>query len=467
MDDIKQLRATTTGFAKLELGLDLYGWQAKSLLPLEWATGPGIGPGANRQNIAIVTPNGSGKDERIIPVAAYWWLFYHPRGRVIITTKSDNQLDNQTLPNLKRHYRKFGWSDPVDSPRFTLTTPTGGSLIAFVTNKGVRVEGNHSRPGEPLLMIVNEAKSIDPDIWVGIDRCTPDVLMLLSSPGGREGRFYDCFSKLAHLYHRTMVGLKDCPHITQAKIDATIATYGPNDPVTLSILYGQFMKSQEGIHWCLTPEEYESCLNFPPVHKPGFKYGFFDFAEGRAENVLVIRNGNKYDIADAWRDHNEDAVVGRAIYLLNKHGLKNGHWGADAAAKSILDKMASSGYVGARKNFGTRLKDSIYKSWGAKAWLEGCKKIRDREVIIPNDGVLISQTTKRKRIFQPDGRQAVEEKLVMFKERQLESPDRADALFGCMDAHDNTFDVQEHNVYPDDFTAAQDHEDALASVVGL
>ena len=75
MDDIKQLKTTTTGFAKLELGLDLYGWQAKSLLPLEWATGPGIGPGANRQNIAIVTPNGSGKDERIIPVAAYWWLF--------------------------------------------------------------------------------------------------------------------------------------------------------------------------------------------------------------------------------------------------------------------------------------------------------------------------------------------------------------------------------------------------------
>src|SRR6266481_5373780 len=87
-----EIKLTTNGFAELTLGLSLYDWQARAVLPLESATGPT----GKRQNIAIVTPNGSGKDSFIIPAAAYWWLFYNPRGRVVITTKSDLQLETQT-----------------------------------------------------------------------------------------------------------------------------------------------------------------------------------------------------------------------------------------------------------------------------------------------------------------------------------------------------------------------------------
>jgi hypothetical protein len=457
------LRTTTTGFAELMLGLSLYGWQANAVLPLEWATGPE----GKRQNIAIITPNGSGKDERIIPTAAYWWLFVHPKGRVVITSKSDLQLSSQTIPNLDRHWRKFGWSEPVQSPRYTLVTPTGGSLIAYVTNEGARAEGHHSRPDEPLLMIVNEAKSVDQPIFEGIDRCTPDALMLVSSPGLREGRFYDCFTKLAPLYHLVRAGLTDCPHITKEKIDNVVATYGKDHPITRSTLYGEFMSQAEGEQYCCTAEELESCLSFPPPHKPGFKFGFFDFADGRAENVLALRNGNKYEIADAWRDVNEDAVVGRSIYLMRKHGLEQHQAGGDAAAKSIIDKMAQAGFAIRRQNFGAADKNNIYKSWSAMAWLEGAQKIRSREVILPDDPVLKAQITTRKKLFTPNGKLAVEDKIKMLRERQLESPDRADALFGCMAERDTLLDVPMHFVDLSKWSINERAEHELGQVVGL
>lgn len=445
-----QLKATTAGFSALMLGLPLYNWQARAILPIEqYATTK------KRQNIAIVTPNGSGKDERIIPAAAYYWLFWNPRGRVVITSKSDLQLSTQTIPNLNKHWRKFGWSEPLQSPRYAMTTPTGGSLIAYVTNEGARSEGAHSRPGEPLLMIINEAKSIDASIWEGIDRCSPDVLMLVSSPGLRQGRFYDCFTKMPDMYHTVRAGLKDCPHITQEKIDNIVATYGEQHPITRSTLYGEFMEQDGDDVYCVTDTDVENCINSPPEHRPGFRFGFFDFAEGRAENVFVVRDGNKFTIADAWREANEDAIVGRAISLMRREKLEASQCAGDAAAKGILDKLALAGWTIGRQNFGAPVDGDVYKSWSAMAWIEGCNKIKRREVILPNDDILKSQGISRKKTFTLTGKMAVEEKYLMAK-RGLPSPDRFDAFVGCAAAVDMALYDPPRTTW-DEYVAEEEH----------
>lgn len=464
LNDLEPLLTTTAGFADQLMQLPLYPWQAKGLLPIEeyFKTG-------KRQNIVIVTPNGSGKDERIIPTAVYYWLFYAPRGRVVLTTKSDVQLTTQTLPNLSRHWRRFGWSEPVGSPRWQLVTPTGGNATCFVTNDGSRVEGHHSRPGEPLLWIVNESKSITADIWEGIDRCTPDVLMLISSPGLREGRLYDACTKLQASFSApngitVRAGLADCPHIPQEKIDHIVNTYGADHPITRSTLYGEFMAQADDQSYCLTPEELEGCQSFPPDWRPGFRYGFFDFADGRAENVFVIREGNKFQIADAWRDKNEDAVVGRSIVLMRRHNLSHFQCGGDAAAKSILDKLGNAGFPIHRQNFGAPDKFKTYKSWSAWAWLTACQKIRNREIILPDDPVLKAQLTSRKKGFTPTGLLSVEDKGDMSK-RGLESPDRGDAFVGCAAAVDAR--VFEHQSFRERYDNSR-HETALHGIsVGL
>lgn len=427
---IDPIATTTTGFAKLVLGLDLYPWQAEALLPLESAD-------KKRQNISIAAPNGSGKDSHVIPAAAYWWLFYNPKGRVVITSKSDLQISKQTIPALNAHYQKFGWSKPTESPHYQLNTPEGGGITAFVTNDPARAEGWHSREGSPLLMVINEAKTVDDGIFDAVDgRCTPDALMFISSPGLKQGRFFETHHSLRSEWICVSAGLADCPHIPQERIDHVLATYGEHHPVTRSTLYGEFMESEEGDPYVLTREQVLKCWDSPTGHLPGFRYGFFDFAEGRAENVFVIRNGNKYEIADAWREQNKDAVIGRCLYLIRKNNLSQEEVGGDAAAKDILDGMSTVGYNIHRQNFGQRLDKFLqYKSWSAWAWLTGANKIINREVIIPRDEILFEQLVTRKRDFTEDGRLALEAKYAMDK-RNLKSPDRADALFGCMAATD-------------------------------
>lgn len=463
MSDQLGLAATTSGFAGEILGLTLYDWQAKSLLPLERATGKG----GRRQNISVCAPNGSGKDSHLIPAAAYWWLALHPGGRVVITSKSDLQITQQTIPALDAHYRKFGYAPPIKSPHYELTTPEGGKIIAFVTNDPARAEGWHSRPGSPLLMMLNEAKFLDEGIYEAIDgRCSPDAIMLISSPGLKVGRFFETHHKLRAEWHCVSAGLADCPHIPRERIDHVLATYGDKHPVTRSTLYGEFMESDSEDPYVLTREQVLRCIENPPAHLPGFKYWFFDFAGGGgSENVLVARDGNKYRIVDAWREEDKDAVVGRALHLLGREHARQENVCADAAAKDILDAMASAGWTIGRQNFGQRLeKLHQYKSWSVFAWLTGAKKIVDRDVIIPDDATLISQLVDRRKGFSMDGRMTLEEKYQMTK-RNVKSPDRADALFGAMAAYDMSL-LQPQNFF--DMAQAQEQDSVFNGIsVGL
>lgn len=427
------IETTTAGFGALKLGLTPYDWQIRALEPLERATGLG----GTRQNITVRAPNGSGKDWVIIPTAAYWWLYFHPKGRVAITTQSSLQMREQTVPSLEAHVGKFTWGDPVKSPSWKLTTPEGGSITCFVTNTGERAEGWHERPDSPLLLQINEAKFIKEDIFRGLDRWTPTAVMMVSSPGTRSGRFWESHTKNKSLWTTVKAGLVDCPHIPQERIDFILSTYGKEHPYTQSTLYGEFMDSEEGELFPITEKEILACYESPPRHnQTGFRYGFFDFSSGgRAKNVFCVRDGNKYEIVDAWRETNEDAVVGRCIALMREQKLRSDQVGGDAAAKSTLDKLALADWPILRQNFGFHDSSpiyNIYRSWAAWVWIEGCNKIKRREVILPDNPAVVEQLTSRQMHYTVDGKLALEDKTLMFKERGVSSPDEMDAVFGAM-----------------------------------
>ena len=103
------------------------------------------------------------------------------------------QLGKQTIPAIERHRLKFQNWTSVKARRYELTTPTGGSIVGFVTNDAQNVEGWHKKDDVdgPLLYIVNEAKGFKEDKFERIDRCGFNALMYISSPGAKMGRFYD------------------------------------------------------------------------------------------------------------------------------------------------------------------------------------------------------------------------------------------------------------------------------------
>ena len=247
------MAATPIGFAELVLGLPLYPWQDRALAPLEVLTDRPLPSGPAqvlRKKITVSTPNGAGKSERIVAAAALYWVTVHKRGRVVITTKDGRQLAEQIYPALTRHRAKFpGWQW-VTSPHIRITTPTGGTINAFTTDDPGRAEGWHmnfdpatANYDGPLLIIVDEAKSVPEAIFDALDRCGANVFMYTSSPGVRAGRFYESHTRLKEDFIVVQAGLKDCPHIPRAKIEDIIRTHGEDAPFTRSSVYGEFMDS--------------------------------------------------------------------------------------------------------------------------------------------------------------------------------------------------------------------------------
>lgn len=232
--------ATPIGWCEHVLGLTLYPWQDRLLTWFERSTGKDC----ERVKASVAAPNGSGKDDRVIAGLALWWLAVHRNGRVVITSKDSRQLDEQTYPAIAKHASKLeGW-------RFlqrSVESPTGGKIILFTTDEPGRAEGWHKSDDlhGPLLIIVNEAKSVPDAIFEAFDRCTYNGLLYISSTGLMQGRFYDSHTKLAAQFRRLVVTLEECPHIPRDRIDDLLAMYGRDHYLVRSSLYSEFTSQDD------------------------------------------------------------------------------------------------------------------------------------------------------------------------------------------------------------------------------
>jgi len=230
------LETSLLTFAEEELGISLYVWQGAAIEAFDRASEQLV-------QVSLATPNGSGKSAVVIPALVLGWLAVHQHGKVVLTTADGKQLDGQVMPALESFRSKF--------PRWkfqerAVYTPTGGQFIAFTTDQAGRAEGWHKIDNieGPLLIIVDEAKTVRDDIFAAIDRCTYNGILLTSSPGRMAGRFYESQVNPALGFARVRVGLKECPHITQDKIDRIVAQHGAESPFTRSTLHGEFMEAE-------------------------------------------------------------------------------------------------------------------------------------------------------------------------------------------------------------------------------
>lgn len=433
MGVVEDIETTPIGFVEGVLGLPLYGWQDRALAPLEFA-----GYGRPIVQVSVLAPNEGGKSSRVVAGSACYWAAVHAKGKVVITTKDGKQLNEQIIPALEAQINKFeGWKS-VKSPYYRITTPGGGVIVAYTTDDAARVEGFHGAPDSPLLVIIDEAKSVPETIFTGLDRCGYQALIYCSSGGLMQGTFYDShFGKTANAFVKVRAGLKDCPHIAKEKIDRIINKYGPDNPFTRSCVFGEFMAQSDTDEYCVELKSLLSCLENPRKHRKGIaKRGYCDFGAGVAEHVLATGDGNKYDIAAAWVESNKDATAGRFIREFIKAGFTAEKAGeqleCDASDKEIWQKLVNAGWHIRRRNNGSppRLKKE-YISYGAECWLEGSLKLASHEVILPDDDIMKSQMVSRKKGYNAAGKQTIEDKDEMAK-RGIPSPDRADGIFGVM-----------------------------------
>jgi len=432
--DADELLSTPVGFCEGILDYPrLYDWQCNAMNPFLLSTGPK----ARMVQVAVASPNEGGRSSLIISGVASWWLSLHKRGKVGITTADQKQLNEQIIPALEVNVKKLGWHS-VQSPYYRIMTPEGGRLIAFTTDDAGRVEGLHKGDdiNAPLLWIIDEAKNVKEPIFTGVDRCSYNAKLLSSSAGTKHGAFFKAFTEHRSQYICIQAGLKDCPHISKDKVERIIATYGIDHPYTRSTIFGEFMDQDDVDRYILSDTDLQRCISNPPPFKPGFVFVFCDFGGGNDDNVIAKRDGNKVEIIACWKEANKEAAAGRFIRHFVELKVKPSQIAGDASDKEILDLIARGGWQIGRQNFGHVLvHDPIYKSWSARAWMEGAASISRCEWILPRDDGLWAEMTTRMKRLHPSGKWQAEEKYEMRK-RNVPSPNKADAVFGCMAAID-------------------------------
>jgi hypothetical protein len=440
-EEILEDLSKPSAFASNVLGINLYDWQRKVLRDLE----------PRDCRVALRAANGSGKTSTVISSILIWHALVYPRSIAVTTAGVFRQVESQLWPSLRNHIAKLGGAWEVTSGEIRYLHPNGNTsrIIGYSATDPGRAEGWHAEDHEyhPLLMVVDEAKTVADPLFEAISRCQPTRLLIASSPGGTSGAFYRAFTKEANMWQKHAVTAFDCPHITQTQIDEVIQRYGEKHPLTRSMIYGEFVDiGLESLVINLT--QLQNCHNTPPRFKPGVRIAGVDFAAGGDQNVICISDGNKILPIIAWREKDTMAAVGRFIVEFKKAGLEANNIYADASGMGMVmcDALAESGWVVNRVNFGgTAYDNNAYTNRSAEMWYGMAKKIEDAEIILPEDEDLTAQLTCRRTITNSKGKLGVESKDSM-RARGIASPDRADALALCLSSSnvglDLTFQIE-------------------------
>lgn len=429
-----------SAFARGVLGMELYRKQAAVL--------DAIAP--NGSWVSFRSCNEGGKTKRVICAAVLWHLSLFPRGPVISTSGSFRQVRDQLIPALHSYATRF--------PRFRFlssrieTASPNCFYEGFSTNDAGKFEGFHAEgprddPDAPLLVIVDEAKTVKDPIFQAIERCKPTRVLIASSPGYAEGEFYRSHTTKAKFWRTFKQTAADCPHITPEEIARVRAKWGADHPLVKSMLDAEFMAYV--MNAVVDLKALEDLLADPPPERrgdlrvAGQRKAFCDFAWGGAgdENVLALRDGNAVSLEACFRAGNLHEICGRFIHEWTRLGLRAWEIEGDDAGggKLVIDQFHAMGWPIGRANNGSapRFDAEHYYNLGSEMWCEGALSIARREYVLPDDPDLKAQLLDRKKKPRPDGRLWIEPKEEMKKGTReggpaASSPDRADAVFGAM-----------------------------------
>jgi len=423
--DIASIIADPAGFSTAVLGMELYPKQAAVLHAL-------MQPGCR---LSFRSCNEGGKTARVIAGAILWHLALFPQGRIVSTSGSFRQVKDQLVPALHTYRSRFPRFKFFQSPRVE-TEHVNGFWEGFSTNDAGKFEGHHEDgPMRPLMIIVDEAKTVSDEIFQAVERCKPTRLLIASSPGYAEGEFYRSHTTKSKFYQCFKQSADECKHWRPEDIAALRDKWGPNHPLVRSMIDAEFMEMVEDAIVELRALE-NLIANPPPEDIKGQRKAFCDFSWGGDgdENVLALRRGNLVTLEECFRADNLHAICGRFIAGFARLGLQPWEIEGDegGGGKLIIDQLASMGWSIGRVNNGSAPRfDEHYASVAAEMWFEGAGMIQRREVILPDDDDLRGQLLDRKRVPHNKGKLAIESKRDM-RERNVPSPDRADAVLGAM-----------------------------------
>ncbi len=430
--------ASFVGFGEVFLNKSYYPKQAEALNALD-----NFG-----SMVSLASCNGGGKTNEVIVTAILAHLVIH-KGHCIATSGSWSQLKDQLMPALKSYQPRLPGIRVLDD-RIETESPNCFMHAVSKSDAG-RFEGNHGKKESPLLLIFDEAKTVKDDFFQAGDRMRIPreycKILYTSSTGYAQGTFYlsqtDPNFGLTHPPIRQKAS--ECPHISKEEIEATRKKWGADHPLVRSMLDCEFMPFVQGAVVQLV--ELDRLLADPPPWTSGERKIFFDAAWSESasgdETVIAQRNGNRITLEACFRERGLHATAGRLVGEFIRIGLNpqdadiiEGDNGGEGSL--IIDQLHKMGWFVVRANLGDKPRwNDRYQNLATEMWVDGSMAITQRQFILPMDTDLYGQMLNRRLVPNNRGLLAIESKLAM-KDPNREggavkcSPDRSDAVFGCM-----------------------------------
>jgi hypothetical protein len=393
----------------------------------------------NPLKMVLSAANGSGKDQFYIALTAVWFAIKGIKNRSIITTASEKQLKTQTQPHIidivERINKLFPGTFEYVHFHFACRL-TGSEIVLFVTNEAGRAEGFHPWPGGSMLMIFNEAKSIDDILWQAFRRCTGYSYWLeVSSPGPKVGHFFRSAQSAVEYpqrwqpnqFYLRYISAFDCPHIPRGHIEDAIKNETPE--WVESSIYARF--SNIGQRVIIAEVDLLACK----APQLGADIGIgLDLAAGGDENACYVRQGNKIVHQFFFKQSDTELAVSIIDTQLASYKQRDYVFNADDGhvGHAMIGTLISKGWRINRRCNQSSSHHPEFLNLGARMWFEVRKHVLAGALApIPNDPTLRRQLTTRLYEQQDTSGKLKLESKDSARGRAKESPDRADAFVLC------------------------------------
>jgi len=429
-----------------------YGWQA-AILNACWEYGA---------RVPVRTCNGSGKSSYVIPILAASWCAAFPGSTVVITTASLAQGELQLWPVIQNLAASVGWQTSarkISAPKIDPIVPPA-QIALRVTNSAENFEGFHEKAyvgtndivyPAPLLIIADEAKSIDPKIFTAIKRCQPSVILYVSTTGEDNGAFYDACMNNNGLWQTEgtwngttypfIIPYTQCPHIMNTRIrqdaEADIAEKGRTDPDVCSMWLADFYRG--GTHMVFNDSDMKAvrlAMSGLTAKRGKTRKAFCDFSGGRDELTFGLREGNFIHPIVAWTNDQgvaPEITAKKYIALFDHHHLKPSEVYGDngGLGSQIINSIHNQNFPMVRVNANQKPRDTAsYIDRYTELHWEFKQLLHDGNIILPEDAVLIEQMRLRRYVRKnyDENKIKTEPKQDARKNRGEHSPDRLETV---------------------------------------
>lgn len=428
-------------------------FQSGAFKPHPWQVGVHADFAARSWNkpkeLLVVVTNGGGKSSYIMAPAAIWTAMSFERSRTVVTSASIAQLDLQTMRAAKAlasHINQFHKAELWEiQHRFMEFKPTHSIIEARKSDEEGTQEGFHPLvPGGEFTILVDEGKSIPPEIYNGILKWTGATRRMdVTSAGDPAGTFYHnwCHGP-QNKWHITA---DQCPNITQGDMDRIISEAGgPDAPLARQILRSEFASLAGSV--VITLDDVERCIRLGKEgaikHKPAERnHAGLDLSGGGDETVLSVWNGNKQIALEIVPFHKEDQIEDHLAYvLIPKWKLRMEDIWADAGGlgrpmlRNIAQKLRAKGSEHGeafRMVFNQQaplgLLKGNFRNRGTEMWYRFAALLQDGLLILMEDPKQTTQLSNRYFDQQTTSDKICLEPKPVARAKGHPSPDRADA----------------------------------------